>query len=107
MELTDELIEQKRIAKNEYNRIYRQTHAEELKKYRLEHNQEYNEYNKKYRERHKDYFKDYYYANHEHINKKFNCECGGKYTLANRSGHFKSNKHKMYEFFKNKFQNNL
>lgn len=31
-----------------------------------------------------------------HKNKKFNCECGGKYARTNKTHHYKSKKHKKY-----------
>jgi len=56
---------------------------------------------KDYRENNKDnineYSKKYYQDNkekiREHKNKKFNCECGGKYTQINKSRHLKTKKH--------------
>ena len=59
----------------------------------------------------KEKFKQYYDANKEKFNnkckkynevnkdklqEKFNCDCGGKYTLAGKSQHIKSLKHKNY-----------
>ena len=59
----------------------------EKQKERYENNKEaFAEYHKEYRE-----------ANKEAItaqqNIKYNCECGGKYTRRNKSGHFKCKKH--------------
>jgi hypothetical protein len=66
---------------------------------------------KEYYENNKEKLKDYYETNKEHIkettktyrdnnkeqrNKKFNCECGGKYTFSNKSQHEKSIIHKNY-----------
>lgn len=51
-----------------------------------------------------DKYKQYYLENKDNIenqdkiNGKNNCECGGKYTNANKSSHFKTNKHMMYIF---------
>lgn len=44
------------------------------------------DYQKKYNEDHKEFVK-------EQKNEKFTCECGGRYTKANRAMHFKSQKH--------------
>ena len=33
---------------------------------------------------------------HFYKNKKFECECGGKYTQSNKVQHFKSKKHQLY-----------
>jgi hypothetical protein len=43
-----------------------------------EHNRDYKEYIKEYRK------------------EKFNCECGGKYTLSHKLRHFNSKKHQKY-----------
>ena len=55
---------------------------------------------KKYKKANKEtkceYHKEYYQTNKEKINQKVNCECGGKYTTANKSTHLKSKKHKNY-----------
>ena len=42
---------------------------------------------------HKESVKAYNDTNKDEINEKFDCECGGKYTHANKSAHIKSNKH--------------
>jgi hypothetical protein len=55
-------------------------------------NQEYRKEKKsdqKYYESHKDKIS-------QHRNMKGQCECGGKYTLASKTRHIKSNKHKEY-----------
>ena len=44
--------------------------------------------------------KEYREKNNDKINKKINCECGGKFTNKHKTTHFKSNKH--LEFIKNK-----
>lgn len=52
------------------------------------------------KEARKEYHKDYREKNKEAIaekkNEKFTCECGGKYTYANKSQHLKSKKHYYY-----------
>ena len=58
-----------------------------------EHIKKYNEDNKDYK---KEYGKDYRENKKEIINKKYNCECGGRYTYQNKTQHFKSEKHKDY-----------
>jgi len=40
--------------------------------------------------------KDWRDRNKEKISKKFNCECGGKYTHEHKSGHFKTKKHQNF-----------
>lgn len=63
---------------------------------------------KLYREQNPDVIKrnnrDYYKANKERLNAKckarltvkFNCECGGKYSLASKSSHSKTQKHQRW-----------
>ena len=55
------------------------------------------QYDKHYRIENKqkliEYTKEYYIENKDKINQKFNCECGGKYTNANKTNHLKTNKH--------------
>tara|TARA_R110002012_G_scaffold108224_3_gene250769 strand:+ start:464 stop:931 length:468 start_codon:yes stop_codon:yes gene_type:complete len=47
-----------------------------------------------------EYMKQHYIDNKETIrlrqDKKYNCECGGKYTHSNKARHFKSPKHQDY-----------
>jgi len=42
------------------------------------------------------YYADYKLKNKDKINKKFACECGGKYTHQNKLRHIKSNKHQKW-----------
>ena len=51
---------------------------------------------KEYREKNKDKFKDYYVQNKEKINEKHQCLCGGCFTTANKSTHFKTKIHIKY-----------
>lgn len=48
----------------------------------------------------KDYNKQYYDTNKNTIKQyktqKHQCECGGKYTIQNKSSHLKTKKHKNY-----------
>jgi hypothetical protein len=58
------------------------------------------EYNKQYKEQNKEQIlecnKQYKEKNKELINQKINCECGGKYTMGNKSIHIKTQKHIKY-----------
>ena len=55
------------------------------------------EWRETYKEQYKEYFKEYREINKEEIqitkNQKFECECGGKYTLGSKARHFKTKKH--------------
>lgn len=55
------------------------------------------DYYKKYYVENKEHYQNYYIKNKDKINirrnKKFNCDCGGKYSLRNKSQHEKTNKH--------------
>ena len=64
---------------------YRETHKEEAK--------EYYEANK---EEKKEKVKARYQKNKEELKKKFNCECGGRFTKQNKTTHIKSPKHQKY-----------
>ena len=44
----------------------------------------------------KQYKKQYRIHNKESINKKYNCECGGKYTHYNKKKHLRTPKHQAY-----------
>jgi hypothetical protein len=86
------------------------------KEYRDDNKDKKKDYDKEYYEDNKDkkkeYYEDYYEVNKDKIkiqmkeyretnkekikqnsNKKYDCECGGKYTQTNKSQHFKSQKH--------------
>ena len=62
---------------------------EQKKKYRQENFDKIKEKEKKWREENADILK-------EKRNKKYSCECGGKYTYIHRQRHFKSIKHQKY-----------
>jgi len=63
------------------------------------------EYQKQYRENNKEQIKEkqkqYYEDNKElfieYKKQHFNCECGGKYYICDKSKHLKTTKHKQYE----------
>jgi len=69
-----------------YNKQYRKEHSNErkqkAKQYRKEHVEEARKYKKQYRQKHAD--------------KKYICECGGRYTTNHISEHAKSQKHIYY-----------
>ena len=72
---------------------YRDDHKDKIreqkKEYYQDNKEKINEYYKKYKELNKDRIR-------EHKNKKFNCECGGKYTHTHKARHLKTLKHKKY-----------
>jgi len=65
---------------------YYNNHKDEIKENRKEYMKEYI---KVYRSRNKDVI-------NEELNKKIECECGGRYTRRNKSTHMKSKKHTNY-----------
>ena len=77
-----------------------EAHKVEIKEYREAHKVEIAEKNKKYYEAHKETIaesmKKYRETHKVEIKEKFNCECGGKYTHANKSHHLNSKKHINY-----------
>ena len=77
----------------EYYRVYNQDHQEAL-------NEKKRVYYQENKEALNEKKKVYYQENKEEINekarRKFNCECGGRYTMRNKSAHFKTKKHQVY-----------
>ncbi len=73
---------------------------ERKKEYYQKNKEQISERDKKYYQNNKDnkkeYDKKYYQNNKEIINKKYNCDCGGKYTYYHKAKHFKTDKHQRY-----------
>jgi hypothetical protein len=88
-----EWIEENKEGIKEYQKEYRQNNKEKIAELNKQHYQDnkeyYNEYNKKYKQDNRERIK-------EQANKKFDCECGGKYTNGNKSTHLGSKKHQKY-----------
>jgi hypothetical protein len=68
---------------------YRETHKDERKQYRHDNKDKLNEQMKLYYETNKDVL-------NAKKNIKHACDCGGNYTLSNKSAHFKSIKHQKF-----------
>ncbi|DBA04967.1 TPA: hypothetical protein N0F65_006969 [Lagenidium giganteum] len=51
-------------------------------------------YNRKYYEANKDKLNE---KNRERTRTRFDCECGGKYSLSSKSNHFKGKKHQKWQ----------
>ena len=83
---------------------YYQDNREKILEHRKQHYQNNPEYFKEYqaeyrqnnRETISEYHKQYKQANKEKINKKFDCECGGKYTANGKIQHLRTKKHQKY-----------
>ena len=94
---------------------WRLDNAEKLKQYRFDNAEKQKEFNKQYRldnlekikeqkkqwylnniEKQKETNKQYRLDNNNKLNKKFNCECGGKYTHRSKTIHLKTKKHLNY-----------
>ncbi len=71
-------------------------YKEQKKQYRNINKDKIIEHGKQYRAQNVDKIKEYLEQRQEIRNEKFNCECGGKYTLQQISTHSKTNKHKKY-----------
>jgi len=56
----------------------------------------YEENGVRIRARQREYQKEYYKNNTEELRKKHQCECGGKYTHANKARHFRSKRHQAH-----------
>ena len=100
IEKTECLNKKRFITRKQWYESNKEINNQKKRKY----NQKYKEKQKKYREENKEkmnqYFKERYQRNKQKIqkiqNRKFNCECGGKYTFANKLKHSNTNKHKKY-----------
>jgi hypothetical protein len=70
------------------------------KEWKEENREQINEKAKEYYEKNKEQIaeknKEYYEKNKEQISKKFDCQCGGKYTFQCKKTHEKSIKHQNY-----------
>jgi hypothetical protein len=86
--------------KQEYDKIYRNENKEKLKEYREEHKKEIKNYQSQWYQEHKEELniKSFKYREEhkEKLQKKINCECGGKYTHSTKSKHIKTQKHQKY-----------
>ena len=91
-----ELVERKK----KWRKSNKEKISERHKKYRESHKVELAEMHKKYYETHKaeiaEKDKKYQEENKAKLKEKFNCECGGKYTFANKSTHLNSKRHINY-----------
>ena len=95
----------KKESNKQCSKEYREKNKKEInekhKQYYQDNKKEIDEKHKQYRENNKkeisEQRKQHYQKNKKEINEKrnqqFNCECGGKYTLTNRSRHFKTKNH--------------
>ena len=92
----DKLCEKKK----EYYNDNKDKLCEKNKNYRENNKKKISEKNKNYRENNKDKLceknKNYRENNKKKINKKINCECGGKYTSSHKSQHFKTKLHQSF-----------
>ena len=75
---------------------YYQNHKEAISQHAKRYYQENKEQIKKYYQENKEIKKKYYEDNKERLNQKFICECGGKYSTANKYNHIKTKKHLRY-----------
>ena len=73
----------------EYGKTYYEANKEKIK----EADKAYREAN---REKITEKSKEYYEANRKKFTEKFNCECGGHYTIKHKARHFRTNKHQEY-----------
>ena len=81
--------EQNRDKILEKKKEYRQRNQDKIREYREQNRDKILEKKKQYREQNRDKILEKY-------KQKFECECGGTYTLANKAQHFKTKKHQDY-----------
>ena len=63
------------------------------KQYNITYKEKQKEYRDNHKEKMKEYSKEYRLKNKEKITKKYDCECGGKYTHEHKQKHLKTIKH--------------
>ena len=88
----------------ESKKQYRANNSEKIKEskkqYRANNSEKIKESNKQYRannsEKIKQYREKYAKDNSEKLKQKYNCECGGKYSIKHKSEHLKTIKHQKY-----------
>lgn len=66
---------------------------EQTKQYYVDNKDKILEQSKQYYQDNKDKYMQYYRDNKEKLTKKFECECGGRYTYIHESSHFRTAKH--------------
>jgi hypothetical protein len=74
----------------EQTKQYRQDNIDSIKK-------RDKQYKKENADTIKQYKKQYYQDNIDKLKQKLECDCGGEYIYKNKSQHFKSKKHKLYQ----------
>ncbi|GMF61682.1 unnamed protein product [Phytophthora fragariaefolia] len=73
-------------------------HCEKMKQYRRENSESVSAYNRKYYEENKDKLRA---KEKLRLQTRFDCECGGKYSLSSKSNHFKTQKHQKWHHAQN------
>ena len=87
----------------EYSKDYQDKHKEQIKEYRKQYRIDNKEHiltqNKEYYEKTKEHKQEYQKSEKVKAwkNAKVDCPCGGSYTNCNKSEHYKSKKHMVYE----------
>ena len=97
----DQLLSRERFHIESIECVNKYVPTRTRKEYREDNKEKLSKLNKEYRENNKESLKikgkEYREKNKETImekkKEKFNCECGGKFTLAHKSRHFKTEKH--------------
>ena len=91
--ICEERKEASKLRSREYSAKYYQENKEQCllkkKQYREENKDKIKESSKQYREKNKDKIKEY-------KSQKFECECGGSYTVDHKADHFRTKKHQEY-----------
>ena len=80
--LNDRMVTRGYMTREEYLKQYNEKHKDHIKEYKKQ-------YNEQYHLQHKEQMR-------ERKNEKYDCECGGKYTNANKASHLKTQKHQQY-----------
>lgn len=85
---------------NKYNKMYRETHKQYFKDYRIAHREYFINYCREYRKKNQDkvsnYSSEYYEKNKHKINEKYTCECGSTICKTSKHRHINSKVHQKY-----------
>jgi len=84
------------LTKQEYYNLHKEKLNKRTKEWKELNKEKYKESYKRYYQENKERCKHYYQENKEKLNKKINCECGGKHTYGSKSEHLTTKKHSLF-----------
>ena len=85
-----------RKTKKQYREANKNKEKDRMKQYYEANKDKMKQYREANKDKKKQYQKQYYEAKKDKLYCKFNCDCGGKYTHANKTIHYKTRKHQKW-----------